>query len=68
MLSEDPRVQARWLGLHSKFIVVDRKTGGSSREILFGKKQVRYKQRAAHRLYGCRAGGIATYAATLDRA
>ena len=26
MLSEDPRVQAKWLGLHSKFIVVDRKT------------------------------------------
>ncbi len=26
MLSEDPRVQAQWLGLHSKFIVVDRKT------------------------------------------
>lgn len=26
MLSEDPRVKAQWLGLHSKFIVVDRKT------------------------------------------
>ncbi len=26
LLSEDPRVQAQWLGLHSKFIVVDRKT------------------------------------------
>ncbi len=26
IISEDPRVQAQWLGLHSKFIVVDRKT------------------------------------------
>ena len=26
MLSEDPRVNAQWLGMHSKFIVVDRKS------------------------------------------